>query len=123
MKLRIKGNSVRLRLTQREVARVGAGEPVVETTQFITGRLDYELCIAPSRSIEARFDGGRIVVRLPSEVALRWVTTDQVGIETDLPVADGQSLHLLIEKDFACLDRRDDDLDAFPHPQACGSVS
>lgn len=34
MRLRIKGNSLRLRLTRSEVARLSVGEPVEESTEF-----------------------------------------------------------------------------------------
>jgi hypothetical protein len=40
-----------------------------------------------------------------------------VGIAAEQPLGtDAGVLAILIEKDFACLDRRDDDADAFPHP-------
>jgi hypothetical protein len=45
--------------------------------------------------------------------------TDQVGIAEDISLGSLGSLALLIEKDFACLDRSEEDnQDTFPNPNA-----
>jgi hypothetical protein len=123
MKLRIKGNSIRLRLGQSEVQRMLDAGIVQESTTFdILGgqRLDYVLCTGPNLlAITASFDGGRIIVRMPDDLAREWAETDQVGVESMQVGSDGLGLKILIEKDFECIDGSPDESqeDAFPNPQ------
>lgn len=121
MKLRIQGHSVRIRLKQSEMTLFGD-----------EGRVEDRVDLGPSSAlvyvIETRtgaeavtltFDGGRIVVTLPTVVAEAWVGTDQVGVEAEIPTSKGH-LRLLLEKDFQCLHREPtgDVGDYFPHPEA-----
>ena len=61
-----------------------------------------------------------MLVQIPRAVVAAWATTEQVSIQADLPLGDGESLQLLIEKDFECLAPRDgeDESDMYPHPGA-----
>jgi hypothetical protein len=118
MKLRIRGSSLRLRLTQPEVLAVGRGERVAENTEFAPGeRLVYALETG-GEEVSAHFQRGEVTVRIPLGVAHEWSTSDRVGIEVDQTVRPGATLRILIEKDFACLTVRagEDDTHAFPHP-------
>jgi hypothetical protein len=130
MKLRIKGNSIRLRLGQSEVRRMRDEGIVEESTTFgIWGRqrLDYALCTGPNLlAVTASFDDGRIIVRVPAALMQDWAQTDQVGIESIQEGGDGSTLKILIEKDFECIEAPPDESqeDAYPHPQfsaACAS--
>ena len=115
MKLRIQGNSLRLRLTQKEVAHVRDGGRVESLIEFSQGQaLVYRLEGSfHAKSVDAAFDGQAIRVRVPAHLITEWAESDQVSIEA--PSAAG--LHLLIEKDFQCLHGRDEqDLDAYSHP-------
>ena len=122
MKLRIRGNSIRLRLTQSEVARVGAGERLEEVLAFGPKPeqcLTYALEVADKAdNITASYQAGRITLTLPLAAARTWSTTDTVTLDAEQLIHDGVVLRLLIEKDFACLtDRRGvEDADTFPHP-------
>ncbi len=121
MKLRIKGNSIRLRLTQRETGQVGAGQTVREEVCFATGPFAYALLTDPALQVpDAGFREGELQVRLPVDLAARWAFSDQVGIETRIAGRDGHALHLLIEKDFQCLHKRpgEDESDHFQNPAA-----
>jgi len=61
--------------------------------------------------------GYEIIARLPKEQAVRWATTDLVGLGHDLDGNTSASLTLLVEKDFACLDKSDEkNLDTYPNP-------
>lgn len=123
MKLRIKGNSIRLRLGQSEVRRMLSEGIVEESTTFdISGRqrLEYILCTGPNLlAVTASFEDGRIIVRMPNALTRQWAKTDQVGIESIQVGSDGQELKILIEKDFECVDAAPDESqeDAFPNPQ------
>lgn len=117
MKLRIQGNSLRLRLTQKEVAELRASGRVESSIEFAPGRaLVYVLEGSPDAlSVSANFDGRAIVVTVPEQALTEWIEGEQVSIEGP-PQA---SLRLLIEKDFQCLHKPEHvDPDAYPHPLA-----
>jgi len=58
-------------------------------------------------------------VYIPADRAIPWCLTDQVGIAESISLGTTGSLDLLIEKDFACLDRNDEDnQDTFANPNA-----
>ncbi len=121
MKLRIKGNSIRLRLTQSEIRQIGAGHAVREEVLFATEPFTYALLTDPALSApDAGFREGELQVRLPVDLAARWAFSDQVGIETRIAGREGHALHLLIEKDFQCLHKRpgEDESDHFKNPAA-----
>ncbi len=114
MKLRIKGNSIRLRLQKAEIASLREGKAIEEEVRFSsTSRLVYALERGGSE-LSASFDAGRVAVRLPEALARDLCDTDRVGVEG----ASGD-VRILIEKDWQCLTARDEDeSDAFPHPRA-----
>ena len=118
MKLRIKGNSVRLRLLRSEVERFAAEGSVSEKTSFGSAALTYSIVMkADAETMHASFRNGEIEVIIPERAAKDWATNEQVGLE-----ADSDALSILVEKDFACLDRPDDPdrEDSFPNPHtAC----
>jgi hypothetical protein len=121
MKLRIKGNSLRLRISRSEVTRLLEGDCLEETIQFAPeacARFTYAL--QQDRLVgrpTVQYTGNRVAVLIPADQANAWGITDQVGIAEDIGLGNLGSLALLIEKDFACLDRSDEDnLDTFPNP-------
>lgn len=126
MKLRIRGNSLRLRLNRPEVVRLAEIGHVEESICFGAGheaRLIYRLELSDAGDlIAADYDRGCITVRLPAVAALEWATTDEaISLTAEQPIDGGEKLRLLIEKDFACLvgDRAaEEDAGAFPHPMA-----
>lgn len=120
MKLRIRDNSIRLRLTQTEVDRLKRDGLVTAKTGFPSGRdFGYTLESSPaSVKPEAFFSESIITVRVPESDVLAWASSNQVSMSGSLQLDDGQSLDILVEKDFACLAPRDgeDESDMFPHP-------
>jgi hypothetical protein len=123
MKLRIKGDSLRLRVSRSEVARVLAGEYLEETIHFApqpVAKFTYALKQEPSLSRPTvQYAGNKVTILIPADQANEWGVTDQVGIAEDISLGDLGSLQLLIEKDFACLDRSEEDNeDTFPNPSA-----
>ncbi len=115
MKLRIRGSSIRLRLTQPEIATLRERGSVEETVRFSpSSRLVYAI-ERGSDALGASFEDGRIVVRVPDALAFDLCDTDRVGIDG----IHGE-LRILIEKDWQCLapSRDEDESDAFPHPRA-----
>ena len=117
MKLRLLGNSIRLRLTRTDVNALGEGRPVVERTEFADGAaLEFALVPADVEGIEAHFDGQRLAVRAPTALLTAWASSDRVALAEPDP---GAVPAILVEKDFACLSPRagDDDADTYAHPE------
>jgi len=73
------------------------------------GKFRFALMVLPGTAVKASFSEGRLLVSIPEEMARHWMETDQVGIEAEQPYPGGESLHLLIEKDFPCKDRPEED--------------
>jgi len=126
MKLRIYGDSVRLRLKRGEVSRVAAGESIVEETHLPGSVLSYCLEVSENEPITATFSGGKLVVTVPKTDAEKWANSDAVSLLAEQSLPDAGTLSLLIEKDFTCLapgHHRDcsDDEDTFPHPESAKS--
>ncbi len=121
MKLRVKGSSLRLRLTQSEVRQLGTGAEVAEQVQFAPGvQLVYRLRSDAARSaITAAYRDNVIDIRIPQSTATTWCDTDQVTLSHAQAFAGGE-LRIVIEKDYACLAPREaeDESDNFPHPEA-----
>jgi hypothetical protein len=114
MKLRLQGNSVRLRLTRSEVERLRETGLVEESVDFGDGevlayRLQSRLEQGPA---EAAFSQGIMTVSLSQETAQAWAVSDEVGV-----YSQSGALTISVEKDFRCLTRpREDERDAYPHP-------
>ena len=115
MKLRMQSNSVRLRLSRREVDALGQTGHVEECIQFAPDRtLWYSVESAEVPAPAAALEGSLIQVKLPHAEVKQWVESDQIGIE-----ATQGSLRLLIEKDFKCMHRDSpEDADSFANPLA-----
>ena len=123
MKLRIKGDSLRLRVSRSEVAKLLAGDCLEETIHFTPEAVaKFTFALQQETSLSrptVQYTDSRVAVLIPAEQANAWGATDQVGIAEDISLGSFGSLALLIEKDFACLDRTEEDNeDTFPNPNA-----
>jgi hypothetical protein len=123
MKLRIKGNSLRLRVSPSEVARLLKHDCLEETIHFgpeANAKLTYALQQDPAVStLTVQYVENRVTVLIPANHADTWGRTDQVGIAEDISLGELGALSVLIEKDFACLDQNEEDnQDTFANPNA-----
>lgn len=120
MKIRIKGNSIRYRLTKSEVKKFSEEGYLEEITQFPGSQFKYALIAKPGiDEIEANMVANSIVVYFPDSQKEAWYTSERVGYKRQLPINENESLSLLIEKDFACLDDvEEDQTDNYPNPNA-----
>ncbi len=122
MKLRIRDNTIRLRLTQTEVGTLRADGRVTATTAFPGGaRLVYAVeSDSDSAELNATMQDGLITVRVPAAEAGAWTDSDEVSLRGEQDLGGGEVLGLLVEKDFACLAPREgeDESDMYPHPNA-----
>ena len=123
MKLRIRRDSLRLRLTQGEVGRLVAESRAGETVHFSgagADQLSYavEACKHPS-DISARLSDGQINVTFPVNRVTEWARTGLVRITGAQVLGDGKILQIMIEQDFRCLQPRtdEDESDNFPNPE------
>lgn len=114
MKIRIKGNSLRYRLTRSEVERFGQDSYIEDHTDFGGNRLTYALKTTAADELWANFENNKITLFMPVGMRTEWLTTDRVGFENRMP-----DFYLLVEKDFQCLDNTEEDQsDNYPNPLA-----
>ncbi|WP_031429049.1 DUF7009 family protein [Flavimarina sp. Hel_I_48] len=120
MKIRIKQNSIRFRLTRSEVEQVCKQGHYEEETDFNSGQFRYSVCTKEGiENLEAYFIENRITLYLPDTYATQWLDSEQVGFEHNMPLENGKELLLLLEKDFVCMDdNREDQSDNYPNPMA-----
>ena len=122
MKLRVRDNSIRLRLTQSEVE-------LVRTDGLVRGRVpfagsysfDYVLESSPATvKPEAHMSNNVLIVRVPESEIHSWADSEEVSISSRQILDGGDHLSILVEKDFACLAPREgeDESDMYPHPKA-----
>ncbi len=119
MKIRIKGNSIRLRLTKTEVDTFAKEGRYEETTNFANKQLTYVLEAKTGISeLEAQYLENVITVYFPAEEKDRWATGNQVGLSNQVAWNDPSQLSVLVEKDFTCLDNTiEDQSDNYPNPK------
>jgi hypothetical protein len=123
LKLRIKGNSLRLRVTRSELDMLVRNGRIEDTIWLGIGAdccLTYALESSDYLSdVMLRCIAPEVAVQVPARMAAVWRNSDQVGIYTTVDLGLRGMVELTIEKDFACLDRSDEDnLDTFPNPLA-----
>jgi hypothetical protein len=115
MKLRIQDNSLRLRVTRKEVAQLCETGRILSALELVPGQpLFYTLeSSGHIASVTATFHERNVHVSLPANMVAEWAASDRVGIE-----GKSQSgARLLVEKDYQCLHgRAERDPEAYPHP-------
>ncbi len=118
MKIRIKGNSVRIRLSKSEVDQFSENGYVEETTDFTEGSLVYAVKKTDSGTMSAEFVMGNITLYIPQHLIQQWASTNHVGLDYNMPVNDDKHLYILLEKDFKCTDAviTEDQSDYFENP-------
>ena len=104
MKLRVTNNSIRLRLTEIEVAAFDARGAIEETIEFgptDDKRLTYRLAKAEIEIVNADFTNGKITIFVPTTQAENWAKTTRIGIKAEQNLGGGKTLQILIEKDLS----------------------
>ena len=112
MKLRCIHNSIPLRLRTSELDQLSKGQAVQEAVRFpnTTPGLVFALALGMEvATIDARLEGHVIQITLPNQLALSWINSMEVSIEANIPLDNGEYLHILVEKDFPCKDREGED--------------
>ena len=113
MKIRIKGNTLRMRISQTEYRSLVDEQSIQDQINFGSGALIY--MIEWNDETVAGVDMRNHIIRVKLEAAQikEWEEKDLVGI--DFKSGD---LSVLIEKDFQCLKPRPDENeeDLYPNP-------
>ena len=123
MKLRIRGNSVRMRLLKNEAASLAESSRIAETVSFGPTKkeiLTYAIQISEKASeVTAGFCENEVCIILPQTDARKWLESEQIGISAEVS-NDETTLSILVEKDFVCLTRTDDpdNINAYPNPES-----
>ncbi|MEZ2414321.1 hypothetical protein ACA086_05100 [Muriicola sp. E247] len=118
MKIRIKGNSVRFRLTRSEVEELCSVGYIKETTHFPGSTFSYAVKKSTGKKIHASFEEEIITLHINADQLKGWDSNEEVGFEALQQIDPETSLHLLLEKDFVCLDERlEDQSDNYPNPK------
>ena len=124
MKLRIRGDSLRLRLSQGDVARLVEEGLVGSTTHFSPGpdgRLSCTLVAdATAVVLAAELEPRMVRVRMPVDLVRLLADTEEVGVRAEQDAGEGRTLMILVEKDFECISPRvgEAETDGFPNPRA-----
>lgn len=119
MKIRIKGDSIRYRLGKSEVDRFAESGRIEEHTHFLQGKFSYVLEKTTDSELSAKLEGQTITLGMPETIAQEWTSTEKVGFQNQYKTGAGNTLFLLIEKDFVCLDNTfEDQSDNYPNPNA-----
>jgi hypothetical protein len=118
MKIRIRGNSIRIRLSKSEVALLAKDNYVEERTDFGNNTLTYAVRSTNGENMSANFIDGTITMMVPERLVQQWATTDLVSLDYNMPVNNNENLYILLEKDFQCIDAvvNEDQSDYFENP-------
>lgn len=120
MKLRICGNSIRLRLNRREVAQFVTAARLEQAFEYGAGsgdRLVYALEASQSApEVAVRVAGQAITIILPSALAQAWTDTERVGVTADVSLNADKWITVLVEKEFRKMHGANNDPDLYPNP-------
>lgn len=119
MKIRIKGNSVRLRLTKSEVEQFCAEGNYGESTVFNNQTFTYALVAKEGVDVlETDYMGNTITVYIPMEAKETWYSSNRIGYSNVMNPGTEREFTILVEKDFVCMDETiEDQSDNYPNPK------
>ncbi|MEO6547627.1 MAG: hypothetical protein ABIN94_06490 [Ferruginibacter sp.] len=110
MKIRIKGNSLRIRLSKPEVNKLALEGYLQELTIFTGQTLIYAVEASNSgEELTAEFIDNKITMYVPGDLLNDWPVNATVGFQSTMPLNKSNSLFLKLEKDFACIDATTED--------------
>ena len=120
MKLRIREQSVRFRLSPEDVASLGRGESVLVSLNLGAEQtFTYGLEMSGTSLLGVKSVRSGVVIQCPVEMLRKLAETDEVGFERVIDLGGEGSVTVLVEKDFKCLvPRGEDDGNTFPNPNA-----
>ncbi len=119
MKIRIRGNSVRFRLTKNEVEQLCSEKIIEEKTNFPNLDFIYSVKVSTTKNLDVDFANNKISLQISEELLQGWDTNNTVGYSHSVPTCNGKTIDILLEKDFTCLeDRGEDESNNYPNPKS-----
>ncbi len=127
MKLRCTHNSIRIRVKKSDLIQLNK-EGIIQESIGLGPDHIFIFSVKKTKDkseIFAQLETNHIIIEIPEHLAHQWINSDLVGLETEQIVSETDKLHLLIEKDFPCKDRIDEDKNdtfwelADDDPKAC----
>jgi hypothetical protein len=108
MKLRIRGNSLRLQVSPTELAEIAGTGRIEETVRFSSERsLRYGIEVRRTGAVTAVYAADSICVTLPRSRLDLWLRPEEVSVEGSQPIGGGRVLEIVLEKDDPRAARRD----------------
>jgi hypothetical protein len=105
----IRGNTLRLRVSKTELAKIADTGKAEDTLRFSSDlAMRYGVEVRPTGAITASFEQAAIFVALPKSRLDLLLRPDEVSVEGSQPIGGGKVLQIVIEKDERP-DRRGDD--------------
>ena len=104
MKLRIHGNSLRLRVSESELSRL-RWEGRVESWTALgpKQRLTYSIESSPQTDrLAATFECDALTLLIPSQWVEGWTADGTEGFESMQEIDGDQKLHIVVERDLPC---------------------
>jgi hypothetical protein len=126
MKLRIHGDSLRVRVTKTDLAQLQSESRIHATLEVAPGQtFAYVLAVTDGSAIDVEFADATLSIYLPRTRAAVWYGDAEVSVEGVKVLPGGRTLEVLIEKDFTCLVPRpgEDQSDYFANPAKTTSKS
>lgn len=111
MKIRIKGDSIRLRLTKTDVQNLKK-YGIVEESTIIGAQEIFKYSLVSNQdipSIAAEFRANKITVFLSQKETQILTETNEITVEGFQNNGKDKGLFLLVEKDLQCLDTTSED--------------
>ncbi|WP_339793241.1 hypothetical protein [uncultured Imperialibacter sp.] len=121
MKLRTRGNSIRLRLEQHEIKNLVTQGAITESIAFAPNQsFKYTLAASTNGEFVGKYQNGEIRIEIPLSLAKSWSESEEEGIYQTLNANTDFEIKLAVEKDFQCLHKRpeEDETGLFPNPRA-----
>ena len=119
MKIRIKGNSIRFRLTRTEVGTLALHGYLEEKTEFAANEFIYAIETRNDiKELSAEMVGNKLSMFVSEQMAKEWATNAIVGYDHTVNTGASKSLFLLLEKDFKCIDGKEaeEEPDTYDNP-------
>jgi hypothetical protein len=114
MKLRIRNNAIRYRLTRSDILQLAENGFIEDSVCFGATALTYVVKTTTGDKLISAFENNTVTLLMPVSFVNELQDTDKVGFEG----IDGE-VHLLVEKDFICMDKMaEDQSDFYPNPLA-----
>jgi len=121
MKIRIKDNTIRFRLSATDLKTLRKKGKVVSKCVFGSSQV-FKYSVVSKKKGNSEFlcvdlKENHIKVELAASDVKEWAKSDLEGFDAEMDNGTEEGLYVLIEKDWQCLKPRDEDeSDLFPNP-------